>query len=163
MRRNLLNAVLLTASLIPAGCAIFDLGNSDRDRLGDARRQWEKKAISDYSFTYRGLCFCIQPATDSVRVVVRADTIESLTYIRNGQPVEPQWRTLFRTIPQLFDFIDSAYVAKAAKLGVTFDKTYGYPASADIDYNVNVVDEEYGFRITSFSGNERLSGLRTAR
>jgi hypothetical protein len=143
--------VLVFALAGVSGCSVLGLSNgADRDRLNDERRAWNAQHISSYSYTYRAGCFCPPSVTDSVRIVVRHDTIASMTYIDSGLPVEPNVRSLFHTIPGLFDLLEDALDRDADDFRVTYDARYHFPSDANIDYMKNAADEELGFRVTSF-------------
>ena len=51
------------------------------------------------------------------------------------------------TIPALFAIIEDAINQRAVSLEVTYHPTLGYPLRADIDYALNIIDEELGFTI----------------
>jgi hypothetical protein len=138
--------------LVAAGCSSL-AGNDDSDGaelLAVSRNQWELAAIDDYEFVVENRCFCMLGGRP-VRVVVRDGSIVSLTVLSTGEPVEEQFAGAYRTIDGLFDVVRDARERDAYAMQVRYDDVYGYPDDVFIDYSDRMADEEFGWRITSFT------------
>ena len=57
----------------------------------------------------------------------------------------------FVPIEGLFALIQNAITQNAARIEVSYDETYGYPAELFIDYDERMADEEDRFTINSFT------------
>ena len=57
----------------------------------------------------------------------------------------------FVPIEGLFALIQNAITQNAARIEVSYDETYGYPAELFIDYDERMADEEDRFTISSFT------------
>ena len=58
--------------------------------------------------------------------------------------------SLYPTVTGLFGFIFQADAQHADHITVTYDPTFGYPASVYVDPKELVADEEMGFVLTDF-------------
>jgi len=117
--------LLLAALLAACGPTSPTPNDGQRKALRDAQALWASRRLTDYSYTYRRLCFC--PVTAPVRVTVRG-----------GSPVEagrPRIEDLFREI-------ESALDRAAHEVEATYDPTFGYPTRYYIDLDARTVDEE---------------------
>lgn len=140
----MLGPVLL---LLVAGCS-SPTGQAGDD-LRENRGRWQALGLHDYSFEFRRVCFCggpIQP----LRVVVRGDTVASITDAATGERpaiVPPGWTG---TVGQIFDRLieDSGRVAE---MELTFDATYHFPAHVRVDRIANAIDDEYELRLSSLT------------
>ena len=57
------------------------------------------------------------------------------------------------TVDGMFTFIADGFQRNAARVRVNYEPVLGYPAKVWIDYDLNTVDEESGFRLVGFSPN----------
>jgi hypothetical protein len=121
--------ILLAACLLP-GCSsptepTVDDRDQTRQALRNAQALWASRRITDYTYTYRRLCFC--PVTGPARVTVRG-----------GSPVEAGRPR----IEDLFEEIETALDRGANEIRATYDPTFGYPTHYYIDLDARTVDEE---------------------
>ena len=110
--------------------------------LRQARRRWAVAEPAAYRFTLEQHCFCLFEITRPVVVTVRGGTVESRRYEDTGAPVDARWAGRFPAIEGLFAVIDTARARRAHRLVVTYDGARGHPVRIDIDYAVNVADDE---------------------
>lgn len=132
--------VWVLALLLGSGLSacIFNLGND-----GDSSEiNWR---TDSYEFEQRFLCFCVEPAGRFQRILVRNDSIISVTDVANGEPLTAEKYSLFKTVPRLFAFANSVDPDSVAELRVSYDDVYGYPTEVYIDYDARLADEEIGF------------------
>ncbi len=106
---------------------------------------WEELGISDYSFRFSRSCFCPIDLLRPVEIVVRGDTIASVTDVESGEPVDPSNVQFYRTIDGLFALIGEAIAGKAQVLDATYDPDLHYPTDVYIDMSAQIADEEQGF------------------
>ena len=135
-------------ALLLAGCNILDSGTEDE--LEDRRRRWDQLALTDYTFDFIRSCFCGGPAGDTIRLVVRGDTVVSainLDPLNSQQPLPQLWRV---TIDQLFVELQQAIDRDADELDIEFDPQYHYPRNVSIDFVKRAIDDEMAFKITRF-------------
>lgn len=112
-----------------------------RDDLRENRERWQALGLHAYSFEFRRVCFCGGPLRP-VRVVVRGDSIVSVTDAATGGPPQFLAAGWVATVDQVFDELirDSA---TAASMELAFDPTYHFPSHAKVDRIKNAIDDEY--------------------
>ncbi len=73
-----------------AGCVIFSSKEGDvQGELDLNRALWDAAAIHDYSISFQRLClFCSVEFLIPVRITVRGDTINEVTDLDTGAPVQ---------------------------------------------------------------------------
>jgi hypothetical protein len=117
-----------------------------QEALDAARALWESNSISDYGMEFNWLCFCPEERTQIVQIEVRDRAILGGSG-PDGEPLSENRLEDYRTIEGLFDFIQEAIDAEAYEIGVTYDRGFGFPSRARIDYQELAVDEEQAFEI----------------
>ena len=142
--KNLGSVVLLLLAL--AGCKKEGTESDEYFRFRENRWKWIKADIFDYSIDQSLNCFCVFTGKHRVKVV--DDTVISAT-ANNGQAVENPER-YFKTIDELFDYIETSLKSDPYKVEIRYDETYGYPVFVYFDFDKNVADEEMGFAIDNF-------------
>lgn len=75
-------------------------------------------------------------------VTVRDGVVESRRHERDGSEVPAEYAELFPSVEGLFAAIERERQQRPAKLQVTYDPTYGYPARIAIDRHARYVDDE---------------------
>jgi hypothetical protein len=125
--------LLLAACSSPTGQA--------RDDLEENRDRWQALDLHSYSVEFRRVCFCGGPL-QPVRVVVRGDSVVSVTDPTTGQPPQFLPSGWAGTIDQIFvELIRDSHTAASMELG--FDPTYHFPSHAKVDRIKNAIDDEY--------------------
>jgi len=112
-----------------------------------ARQRFAALGAHSYDYNYQRFCFCFDPP--DVDIQVRADTIVSIRDAQSGLEVAPQDPNAYLTIPQLFDYIDSA-LRTADVINVTYDEQTGVPRSLSIDFQEEAVDDEISISVPDF-------------
>lgn len=153
MRTRWMSVPVLLAAL--AGC---DLGNPDgfqRDKLNEARTQWDGKNVSSYTYILELQCFCA-PASQlaPVLVTVQNGAVASVQYW-DSDPADrtPAPASIFGaydTVDELFDFVGDAIRRDADVLQVGYDAEYGFPNIVNVDYESGG-DEQVLFFVTEFT------------
>lgn len=121
------------------GVAPLELTNT---ALENQRARWQASGIRDYQYEYRQQCECVPALLEPALIEVRRGMVTRVVYQKTGQPASPDAQALFPTIDELFDRIDDAIRSDAAMLIVSYDSALGYPTQIDIDYDLQVVDDE---------------------
>ncbi|MCG8466882.1 MAG: DUF6174 domain-containing protein [Gemmatimonadetes bacterium] len=134
-------ALLVVALVGTAGCGDGPTALST-STLDSARARWLSSGIRDYDFEYRQQCECGSAFSDAAIVEVRQGRVAAVRYRDSGQPAAATDRGLFPTVDDLFARIEDAIRRNAASLTVTYDTRWGYPTRIDIDYDVQVADDE---------------------
>lgn len=109
--------------------------------LDAARALWTARGATNYDLRLSWLCFCPVDVVAERTLEVRNDTITSGA-IPGETGILSQQR-----IPDLFDLIEDAIDQRAASINVNYHPTLGYPLDANIDYSLNIADEELGFTV----------------
>lgn len=161
MRIRFFTPILLLAV---SGCFDSYGGDSGSDddseavpekRLDTAQQVWSQAEIADYQFTLAYNCFCVVPKAgsdwpDSYTIAVRSGAIESAFDAATGTYVSDSELSLLPTIDDLFEIIQRAIDAKADKVDVSYDGTYGFPTRIDIDRSSTTIDDEYASTVSGF-------------
>jgi hypothetical protein len=148
-RRIAVPALLLAAL---AGCDVVggDIDNFQRDKLSQARTQWDGKNVASYSYILELECFCA-PASElkPVLVTVQNGAAASLQYWNE----DPAKRTpapaatfgAYDTVEELFDVVEDAIERDADVLQVGYDPEFGFPQIINVDYQVGGSDQKLLF------------------
>ena len=139
---------VIAALLLLSGCK--EGLDSEPDAGTAARDRWSHNHPANYSYTLTRDCFCLDELVLPVVIEVRGGIVQSRTYAATGTAVDARWESSFPTIDGLFSELDDAET-RADRLTVTYERQYGYPQHARIDYSTQVVDDEMDFTITTFT------------
>lgn len=119
-------------ALLSGGC---DFGTSARsqarDRLKNARDQWQAQNIQDYRFVYRQQRG--EVIVDTAEVFVRGGTVDSVHTV----PDVSEDELLVGTIASFFDLIEARIGEDGSQFGANFDPERGFPT----DYNAGFQDD----------------------
>lgn len=151
MKQRWIAAVLLAAL---GGCGILESG--PEDDLDEHRRAWDRLGISNYTFDYVRVCFCGGPAGDTLRIVVRGDSVVSVENRGpRAEPIQPSVYSVWvKTIDGLFDELKRAIDEEADQVEVQYDRQFSYPRVVNIDFIEHAIDDEMRFEITRFTPNQ---------
>lgn len=142
-------AVALATAVAPASAQLdqdqpdpFIADGGAQRELDAARALWRKQRIRSYRWTVTRSCFC--PPLEPGRITVRG-----------GAAVRPPeaYRQI-ATVTRMFQRIQEAIDAKAARLDVRYSPKRGVPTRVYIDRSLRIADEEIGFT------SSRLTPLR---
>lgn len=139
-------AVGLAAVGLAACDPIEGLDPAPIDDLDSARALWESRGPSSYEIEFRWICFCPPDFVEWVTLTVADGEIVAGARRDTGTPLTPEELAEYRSVEELFDFLEQAHAQGAAAVDATFDGTYGHPISAYVDYSEQAADEEMGFR-----------------
>ncbi len=114
-------------------------GNPDQDALNKNHTLWKNAHLSNYTYTYKRLCFC--PPEEDIAVTVQYGDVTAAYYPGNN-PVLPERLDGLFTVEELFQVIQKAITDEVARLDVTYNSKLGYPESIFIDVDEQMADEE---------------------
>lgn len=146
---------VILAALLLAGCSSTTGPDHDGLLLQTLRaeQKWLANGPPAYSMVAQRACECTIQMAGPVRMEIvregRLETIMTMVYHANGEPVSPAYVDGFHSVRGLFDRIREAARADAAEIRVTFHPTLGYPTSIFIDYHAEMVDDEVLYRVDS--------------
>lgn len=121
------------------------LASCGGSELAENHRAWLGHDFDSYSFRLARFCFCAPP--HDVSIIVKNDVVVSAISPEGQGGAEPQpWPT----IDGLFDVVADAEARDADRLVVSYDPTYSFPSSIDIDYEEDRFDEEIQYQVTAF-------------
>ena len=118
--------------------------------LDAAQALWASQGGDDYDMTFNWQCFCIVDYVQRVDLEGRGGAVSSGVPTDGGDALTSEQLVEYRTVPELFDFIQDAIDRDAVEIRVSYD-TSGYPAEAWIDYDAGIADEERGFFVHSLT------------
>ena len=141
-------SILITLVFMLAACSI---GGSEFARN---QQKWNDANIRHYRFQLTVGCFC--PFGDQMPLTVEVlnGKVVSIT-AKDGSTViqgDPSYETFARyaTIDNLFTELKADLGGKADQVTVTYDATYGFPSTINIDFIKNAVDDELYLSTTGF-------------
>lgn len=137
-RTRSLLALLLLSALSACG-SDGPLSPGSRRALDTARDKWRARNVRSYEFVTHADCFCPAELTRPARVVVRNDTVQSVTML-DGTPVPAVYMTYRPTVNALFDLAANDPGAHIARVEVEFDTTYGYPTRVALVARQGIAD-----------------------
>ena len=142
--------------LAPVGLLFLGVGCSDSTgpvSLTLNRMRWDQQNLHDYSYTSKRSCFFCPESGQEVVVAVMADTVFSATVLATGaQLPRDQWNT----VPQLFDFVESALDDNYASVKVDYDSELGYPTRIHLSCDDTVLDCGYILEAKNLTPFDRL-------
>lgn len=120
-------------------------------QLAVARGRWRAADLSDYSFTFQWVCFCILEFVAPVDIRVKGSSIDEVSYTEGSGLQGAADPSDYLTVDGLFALIRDAIEVGAASVDIQYEPKLGYPVSGDIDYSRTIADEERGFRLKGFA------------
>ncbi|WP_207420767.1 DUF6174 domain-containing protein [Desertivirga brevis] len=146
LHRNFLLLIFLALLTTSFSCKVEGIGSDKMDTMRENRWKWIKSAIFDYEVDESLNCFCV--IAGKHHLVVVDDHVVSATNSQGEAVANPAQH--FKTIDQLFKFIEESLKKNPARADITYDSTYGYPKSIYIDFDERMADEEMGYELSNF-------------
>ncbi len=142
----------ITLSLIAIFALMLSLTFLSCDKSGgpvgssalEPRSLWLKHATQTYVIQQIRVCFCPGPHGFVRLTVVDNQIVEGIT-ADSGDSLTIEELKRYKTVDELFEFIDELEGRKPAVLQVEYDPDFGYPKNVYVDLHPEVVDEEIGF------------------
>ena len=108
---------------------------SNAPAAADPYSVWQAQGLHDYSFEQTRTCFC-PDAGKAVKIIVRADTIASVSLVSDGAEVPREMYVAYKTVGQMFTLIHSG----TDSVIVRYHASLGYPEYLDVDPQFHAVD-----------------------
>ncbi|RWX43416.1 hypothetical protein H206_03122 [Candidatus Electrothrix aarhusensis] len=149
---KIVQLVILAAIVSLFGCAhLPSTGNPDGDALNKNRILWKNANLSNYTYTYKRMCFC--PQEEDIVVTVQYGNVTAASYYPSHNPVLPERLDGLFTVEELFQVIQKAITNEVAQLDVTYNAELGYPESIFIDVDKQMIDEEMTHLVSNLHSN----------
>lgn len=132
--------LLITISLTIIGCK-DNLSSPDYSLINNPRERWQAYRLTAYTIEQQRQCFCPFRG-NKVTLKISNDNVIEAKYTDDNNDVNEDEIKIYRTVNQLFDFIDTLKVNHVDSLYVEYDSTYGYPKRIFIDQIKYAVDDE---------------------
>lgn len=116
------------------------IDNPDQAALDKNIALWKSTHLSNYTYTYKRVCFC--PPEEDIIVVVQYGEVALASYYPSNTPVTPERLDDIKTVEELFQVIQNAITDKVAQLDVVYNSKLGYPERFFIDVDERMADEE---------------------
>ena len=112
------------------------------------RELWDSLEITDYSMIQQMSCYCSpQEIIFPKKIIVKNDKIKTI----DGELINKfDWHISFKTVEELFDFIEYKIDKNPEEHIVIYNEKYGYPEEIYFDMSFLIADEEIGYYITNF-------------
>ena len=137
--RALLTVIALSLFATAASCPTTpDAGTG---RLAVQRAKWRSQAIRHYRYEFQRTCECLPDMAPPALIEVKDGAIVSVTHAQTGESLANTSAANRPTIEELFGELQRAF-READRVDVTYDRVFGYPSRVNIDWDVNVADEE---------------------
>ncbi len=134
---------ILIASLFIFSCSKKEeVVPQESPELIEMRKQkaiWEARKINSYTVDHVKLCYC--PGTGRYKFVIKNKILQSAYNIDTNQSVEASTLKDFKTIDQIYTFIETTLKAKPFFSYIEYDKQ-GVPTRVSFDINELIQDEE---------------------
>ena len=124
-----------------------EIKNQPLSELNTNISRWQANKLSNYQFDFRWICFCLPDYISPVTITVEDGAISRVIYNETQIPVQVDKLSRYKTIDDLFSFIQDAYNENAHQISIRYDPHHGYPFEGSVDYVEMIVDEEKGFEI----------------
>jgi len=145
MRRSL-DVLAFVVLLALSGCNDVLAPGSPRSELDTNRQKWRGRGYTDYAFTLRVGCFCVE--TGPLRVTVVNDSVVSVVRVSTGETIA---RAGTPTVNKLFDLIENAIARPADDLRVTYDAELGFPREIYVDGSFRIADDETTYTVSELA------------
>ncbi|CAK8723146.1 Lipoprotein [Candidatus Electrothrix laxa] len=152
---KIIQLVVLAAIVSIFGCthpmSPPSTGNPDQDALNSHRTLWKNANLSNYTYTYKRMCFC--PPEEDITVTVQYGNVNAASYYPSNNPVLPERLDDLSTVEELFQLIQKAITSEVAQLDVTYNADLGYPEHIFIDVDKQMADEEMTHLVSNLHSN----------
>ncbi len=131
--------LLILASVVFISCEDSS-SNPDYSYIKNPKERWQAYKLLKYTIDQQRLCFC--PYIDKISLAISNDSIIEARNTSDNSLLDEENIKRYKTINQLFDYIDTLKARNVDSLYVEYDSTYGYPSKIYIDFERYMVDEE---------------------
>ena len=132
IRQMSLKSVISLLLLLVVGCS--DQGSQPLPR--DPYERWRSFNLHRYTIDQARICYCPEGG-QTMRITIRADTLASVTRLSDSSSISPPMSTYYLSVDSLFGIIRSS---GTDSLVATYNETFGYPETLDINPQLHPVD-----------------------
>ena len=150
--------LVIAFSLSNLACDEESVSNPEINKLEEAKDLWTVNKSSNYTFTYKQVCFCVYYG--EMKITVLADSIYSAQYLESGKDVsviiDDEEVKLVDAYPESLHTIDSLFgillnaAKNAEEMQGTYDGSIGYPKTVSIDYSFALSDDEITYVLSDY-------------
>ena len=127
------------------------------ERYARALAQWAGTGVDSYTMLVDRSCFCVYEPADHVRVSVANGVVQAATGRAEASidaeytiPIPKSDYRAWYTVNGLFDVVEEAG-QEASQVSVSYDAEYGFPDKIDLDFILQVADDELHYSVREFS------------
>ncbi len=141
--------ILLALALILTACSAGVSSEFDKNLT-----KWDDANIAHYRYTLFIGCFCAFMNDVPLTIEGKDGEVISMT-TANGTLVSPtdsfyDVYESYSTIDRIFLKLEADLAGAADEVAVTYDSTYGFPVSINIDQIKEAIDDELSLQISDF-------------
>ncbi|HOJ05837.1 MAG TPA: DUF6174 domain-containing protein [Bacteroidota bacterium] len=142
--RCLLATALVVAMLLGVSACEEDSSSLHPSELTLARSRWSSSGMRSYTMVQRRICYCMLGGRDVEITVV--DGMPRRGVLRDtGDSLTTEQLSWYRTVDELFAFIDSLRAHEPAEWSAEYDSRLGFPLRVSVDYSRALADDEIEF------------------
>ena len=113
---------------------------------------WNALGITNYSFVYTVSCFCGFNGPNPALITVHDGVVTKVEPAPGGAVVPITGPiTAYPTIDSLFAIAARAKAQNPAIFNITYDPTYHFPRTIEVDPVERVADDEISYRVDNFT------------
>jgi len=131
---------LLSLTLLSCGKS----GSPVNSTTSDHKALWASHATPTYIVEQARSCFCPGPY-GFIRLTVVGNKIVEGVESESNYPLTTDELKRYKTIDELFEFIDKIEKHQPEIFQVEYDSIFGYPRNIYVDWYFEMADEEIGF------------------
>ncbi len=105
------------------------------------RDLWEKASTSQYILEQTLHCFCPNSGRPA-KLIIYGDQIGYAMFTDTNEEIPEDQFSRYKSVDDLFDFIDELRKQDPYKLEIEYDPDYGYPTRIYVDRNEQIIGEE---------------------
>lgn len=110
----------------------------------EPRSVWAKHATRTYIIEQARSCFCPDPHGFVRLRVVDNEIVEGVA-AESSDTLTIEELKRYKTVDELFEFIDEVKGHKPDILQIDYDLTFGYPRNVYVDWHLEMLDEQIAF------------------
>ena len=117
------------------------------------RYLWEKASTSQYVLEQTLHCFCPNSGRPA-KLIIYGDQVGYAMFTDTNEEIPENQLGLYKSVDDLFDFIDELKKRNPYKLEIEYDPDFGYPTRIYVNRNEQIIDEELAIVTTVYQLGE---------
>jgi hypothetical protein len=139
--RRLLAILLLALPGLGSGCPTTPGAGTRSGELATQRLKWSAQSIRHYRYEFQRTCECLPEMAPHVLIEVRDGAVISVVDAGTRASLASVPAANKPTIEELFGELGRA-LREADRVNAEYDPTFGYPTRVNIDWDIDVGDDE---------------------